>query len=263
VKSFAIVLAAALVCAAAVPVSAAERLTDKQVNAIVDNLVRGFDKWKNALERKNLDDAIITNAAGKIEVKKFLKDFESEMSLVRQRLNADYAAGGEITTMLRRASDVEKRAQQPGANPLPEWKELAGQLAALATAYGVTLPLASSDAAAARMTDKDVIARLDDIDRLAQRVASETDKAMKQAKAAAADRDKSKQAMKALAETAKRTKSMVQQSTATTAQVGELIKAWEAATATIGGVTLEGPAKTAQLSLDAAVANVKKAFGVA
>ena len=42
-KSFAIVLTAVLVSAVALPVHAAERLSDKQAKAIVENIDRGFD----------------------------------------------------------------------------------------------------------------------------------------------------------------------------------------------------------------------------
>src|SRR5262245_30730202 len=106
---------------------AADRLTDPQVTQLVESIGRGFDRWKDDLERRNLDDAVIKNAAGTIDVKKFLKDMEDAIDLVKDRLKSTYAAGPEVTALLRRASDVERRAKQDGGGEA--WKTLSGQLA--------------------------------------------------------------------------------------------------------------------------------------
>ena len=43
----------------------ADRLNDKQLNQIIENIDDGFDHWKDNLERRNMDDAVIKSAAGR------------------------------------------------------------------------------------------------------------------------------------------------------------------------------------------------------
>jgi septal ring factor EnvC (AmiA/AmiB activator) len=258
-----VTVAAALCAGLSLPVQAAERLNDKQVKAAVENLRRGFDTWKDALEKRNLDDAVIRNASGTIEVKKFLKDFQQEIDLVKDRLKPEYAANPEMTTVLRRASDVERRAQQPGQNPITEWKELSAQFAALAAAYGTTFPMPSADAVAMRWADKEVAERLADIERQCKVVAKEADNALKQAKAPAADRAKAKQALAALAASAKQTREMLNKGTATIAQAEATLKSIKTAGEIVGGLAMPGPGKTAWDTIGNQASVVAKSFGIA
>jgi hypothetical protein len=243
------------------PARAAERLSDKQVKATVENVQRGFEKWKDALEKRNLDDAVIKNAAGTIDVKKFLKDFKDEIDLVKDRLKPEYAANPEMTTVLRRASDVERRARQQTTKPMVEWQEMAAQFAFLAASYGTTFPTPSADAVALRWSDQEVAAKLEDIERQSKTTANEADKALKQAKAAAPDRAKVKQALAAVGANAKQARSGINAGTATMVQAETLLKSITAAGEVLGSVSMSGPGKTAweMLGNDAAV--VAKAFG--
>lgn len=247
----------------ALPARASERLNDKQVKAAVENLQRGFETWKDALEKRNLDDAVIRNASGTIEVKKFLKDFKEELDLLKDRVKPEYAANPEMTTVLRRASDVERRAQQPGQNPLPEWKTFSAQFAALAAAYGTTFPMPSADATAMRWADKEVAERLADIERQSKVVAKEADNAMKVSKAPAADRDKAKQALTALGASAKQTGEMLKKGTATVAQAEATLKAIKNAGDIVGGLAMAGPGKTAWDTIGKQATVVAKSFSIA
>lgn len=261
-KQFFIVIAAVLSTSLALPAQAAERLNDKQVKALVENIDRGFETWKDALAKRNMDDAVIKSAAGTVDVKKFLKDFKDEIGLMKDRVKPDYAANPEVTTVLRRASDVERRAQQPGQNPVAEWKALSAQLAALAAAYGTAFPVPSADSNAMRLADKEVAARLLEMEQQSKTVAAEADKSMKQAKAPATDRDKVKQAFSGLASSLKQTRSMVGAGTATGAQAATLMATAKAAAGSVGAVSLSGPGKTALASLEANGSVVSKAFGL-
>ncbi|MEO8680339.1 MAG: hypothetical protein ABI665_14910 [Vicinamibacterales bacterium] len=262
-KPFAILVSVVTLCAAiALPVQAAERLNDKQIKTAVENLRRSFDTWKDALEKRNLDDAVIKNASGTIEVKKFLKDFKEEIDLLKDRLKPDYAANPEVTTVLRRASDVERRAQQPGASTVAEWKEMSAQFAALAAAYGTSFPMPSPDAVAMRWADEEVAAKLADIEHQSEIVANAADKSLKQAKATSADRDNVKQALAALENAAKQTRTMLNADTATVAQVEALFRSIKAAREALGSVTMSGPGKTAWEVIGNDGTLIAKAFGL-
>jgi hypothetical protein len=210
---FTLVVAAALLCGAA-PAQAADRLNDPQLTQLVQNIDRGFDGWKNDLERRNLDDAVIKSAAGSIEVRRFLDDMEKDIDLVKDRLKPDYAAGPEVTALLRRASDVERRYQtQPGGEA---WKTLSGQLSALAGAYGVGWPLDGSANAARRM-DRELAVE-------AKRLADSVDKlrsgalrAAQDAKQPQAARDAADQSMRELKRAAEQLESNLKDHRAVTA----------------------------------------------
>jgi hypothetical protein len=148
------VVVVGLLCSSG-PAAAADRLSDAQVTQLVQNIDRGFDHWKDDLERRNMDDAVIRSAAGTIDVRRFLNDMEKEIDLVKDRLNSNYAASPEVTTLLRRASDVERRAQTE--KPSEAWRTLGGQFQSLAAAYGVGWPLEGS-ANALRKMDKELAA---------------------------------------------------------------------------------------------------------
>lgn len=239
--------------------SAAERLTDKQVKATVENIDRGFDTWKDSLERRNLDDAVIRNAAGTVEVRRFLDDFEKEIHALKDRVKPEYSADAEVTTLLRRASDVERRAQAGTAQP--EWQAMAAQFSALAGAYGTTFPLPSAEAAAARLTDNDVAKRLQDMEQQAKRLSGEADKAMKQTKASDAERAKAKQACSALAASAKQTREMVKAGTANATQAAALLAAAGSAKGLVSGLAMAAPGMAAWRAIDRDAMTLAKAFG--
>ena len=123
--------------------AAADRLSDPLLTQLVQNIDRGFDAWKDDLERKNLDEALIKSAAGTIDVNKFLRSMADDIDTVKDKLKADYAAAPEVTALLRRASDVERRTQaQPPTSEA--WKPLSVQYAQLAAAYGLGWPVDGS-----------------------------------------------------------------------------------------------------------------------
>jgi hypothetical protein len=258
-KSVIAVFAAATLAAVFALPASAERLNDKQAKATIENIDRGFDAWKDSLERRNLDDAVIRSAAGTVDVRRFLDDFEKEIHQVKDRMKPDYAANTEVTSLLRLASDVERRAQAGQA--APEWKAMSSQFSALAAAYGTSFPMPSADATASRLTDNELARQIEDMEQQAKRVSSEADKAMKAAKATDAERDKVKQALNALAASAKQTRSMVKSGTASAAQATALLSATSAAKGLVGGLPMAGPGKTAWSSIDRGAAALAKAFG--
>lgn len=242
---------------------AAERLSDKQVKATAENIDRGFDKWKDSLERRNLDDAVIRSAAGTIDVRRFLDDFEKDIREVKDRVKPDYPADAEVTALLRRASDIERRARAGGqATPAPEWQAMSSELSSLASAYGTTFPLPTAEATAARFTDTDVAKRLEEMEQQSKRVVSEANKALKQKKASDAERDRTTQAMNALAAAAKQTRAMVKAGTATGAQATALLASATSAKQLVAGLSMAAPGATGWAAIDRHAGALAKAFGL-
>jgi hypothetical protein len=145
----------------------AERLNDKQLTQLIENIDDAFDNWKDDLERRNMDDAVIRSAAGNVEVREFVNSMEKDIDVVKDKLDSSNAAGTDVTGLLRRASDVERRSATQ--TPSEAWKTLSGQLSALAGAYGLGWPV-DANATAVRKTDRELATEAkrlaDSVDRL-------------------------------------------------------------------------------------------------
>jgi hypothetical protein len=160
---------------------AAERLTDEQVKKLIQDIDVGYDTWKKDLEKENLDDAVITSAERTINVKTFLKDFERAIDTVKGRFKPEYAATPEVLALLRLGSDVERRHRREG--PSSSWTPLNTKLAALAQAYGVGWPIESMNVRTGRLNDGELAGKVEQMEKAAKRLRSETDKAAKANKA--------------------------------------------------------------------------------
>jgi hypothetical protein len=167
----AVALATTTLAASAIPARAAERVNDRMVKQVIENIDHGFDRWKDDLERRNMDDAVIRGAAGTVKVEDFLRDFERDIDTVKDRFNGNSSAGPEVTSLLRRASDVERRNRANGSAGPGAWSALSAELATLATAYGVSWPIDPS-AQAQRLTDKELAAVAKDLGSAADRARS-------------------------------------------------------------------------------------------
>jgi hypothetical protein len=172
---------AALCLALVVPTlaPAADRLTDEQVKKLIDDIDAGYDAWKHGLEKRNLDDAVITSAERSIDVKSFLQDFEKEIDLVKDRFQPNSAATNEVLALLRRGGDVELRNRRQGLTPSSEWTALGSKLGALAAAYRVAWPVESMNVQAARLNDGELATRVEQMEKSVKQLLKDTEKAAK------------------------------------------------------------------------------------
>jgi hypothetical protein len=238
---------------------AGERLSDPQVAQLVAGLDRGFDVWKGDLERRKVDDVVLRSSTGTVDVKKFLKDLEDDIDLVKDRLDSSYAAGPEVTALLRRASDVERRYQREGT---PEaWKTLGGQLSELARVYGLGWPVDVS-ANALRKMDRELAVE-------AKRVADAADPLRKGALRAASDakrpkpeRDEADRAMRELKQAAQQLESDLKAHRAIAADAARVRDLSGKAMAFARGAgTLPPEAASAMGTMQAATEVIAIAFG--
>jgi gas vesicle protein len=218
-------LAALLVAVGVMPSQAAERLTDQQVKSLIESVDKGFDKWKDGLEKANMDDAVIKSAAGTIDVRQFLKGFKDDISKLKDKFKPENAAVAEATQLLRKGSDVERRYKQRGGAAGSEWAALSNNLGALAAAYGGPWPIETLDVAFTRVNDKDLAGRLESLERSAKTLGSEMDKAASKDKAfPKADRDKLKADAKLLESTAKELRSRIKDGKPASAEAKSLVQ---------------------------------------
>jgi len=218
-------IALAVVIALGLPLAAtaAERMTDEQVKKHIQDIDGGFDTWKQALEKSNLDDAVITSAERTIKVKDFLKDFEKSIDAVKDRFRPDYAATPEVLTLLRRGSDVELRNRRQGLTPDSAWVALAAKLSTLAHAYAVAWPIEDMNARPSRLNDGELAAKVEQMEQAAKRLRDDSEKAAKANKAIdKPSRESLKAAVQQIEQMAKGVRSRIKDDMPASVEVGQL-----------------------------------------
>jgi len=174
---------AGLALALLLPVSApaAERITDEQVKRLIEDIEGGYRTWREDLEKRNLDDAVITSAERSVKVKDFLKDFDKAIDTLKDRFKPEYAAAPEVLALLRKGSDVELRNRRQGdtATSSSAWTALATKLEALAQAYAVGWPVQSMNVLPVRLNDRELSAKVEQMEKSVKALQNEADRAAK------------------------------------------------------------------------------------
>jgi hypothetical protein len=149
------------------PVLAADRLTDRDVKALVSRIEEGRNRFDDALDDK-LKRSIVRGPSGEVNVDHFLNDFQASIDKFEERLRPDYAASAEAATLLRQASAIDRffRQQPARTRGESEWSRLATDLKTLAVAYGADFPL-RENAAVRRIGDRELAASVEEIGRTA------------------------------------------------------------------------------------------------
>ena len=160
-----VVLLGALIAVA--PVFAADRLTDRDVKALVSRIEQGRDRFDDALDDR-FKHSIVREPGGEVNVDRFLNDFQENIDRLEERLKPDYAASTEAATLLRQASAIDRlfRQEPAGTKGESEWNRLATDLKVLAAAYGAEFPLPEG-ATVRRVGDRELAAAVDELARSA------------------------------------------------------------------------------------------------
>jgi hypothetical protein len=161
------------------PLLAADRLTDRDVAALVARIEQGRDRFDDALDDR-LKHSILREPAGEVNVDRFLNDFQESIDRLEERLKPDYAGSAEAGALLREASTIDRflRQQPGGTKGESEWNRLATDLKTLAAAYGTEFPMPEG-ATVRRVGDSEVAAAADEIARSAERLKKSLDRELK------------------------------------------------------------------------------------
>jgi hypothetical protein len=253
-------LCAALALAAPAA-GATERLNDKQLEQHIKDVDHGFDAWKKELEERNFDDAVIKSASGTLDVKTFLRDFEKDLEKYDERFKSTYGAVPEAQALLRRASDVDRRYRQQGGPGASEWRALGDRFGTLAAAYGAPWPLEALDSPMSRLNDKELAARVQDIEKSAKKAGSEADKAAGQAKMDEARRTAMKEQFAEVTTSAKQVRERLADGRPCSAEVGELLSLVRRAGQAAASLAIAPDGRAALGTMHAGGSTLAKAFG--
>ena len=161
------------------PALASDRLTDKDVKALVSKIEEGRDRFDDALDDKLKRD-IVRGPSGEVNVEHFLNDFQENIDRLEERLKPEYAASAEAATLLRQATVIDRffRQQPTGTRGESEWNRLATDLKTLARAYGADFPL-GPDAPVRRVGDRELATTIDQVAKTATELKESLDTDLK------------------------------------------------------------------------------------
>ena len=172
-------LAMAVLASIAAPAAAQDRLSDRDVKALVSRIEEGRDKFDDALDDE-LKRKVLRGASGEVNVKDFLDDFQKNIDRLEERIKPDYAASAEVGALLRQATAIDRffREHAPGTKGESEWNRLAADMKVLATAYSATFPL-PENAPVRRMGDGEVAETADLLAKSAEQLKKSLDADLK------------------------------------------------------------------------------------
>jgi hypothetical protein len=237
--------------------SSTDRLTDKEVKSLIEQVYDARDKFEGRLEEK-VKHGVDRSSTAEIDVESLLEDFQRDVEKLKDRYTENYSASAEVQAVLVRANGIGRMMKsQPsdikGAN---DWDQLAKQLRALAAAYRTTFPLPEG-APVRRINDAEAAASAAAIISQAEQVkqAVNSDKTL-----AKPDKEALKIDVDAVIKQGKALKSRLKDSQPATADARALVEK-------IGALTKEGrqlppSVLTAIGSLRAPLEKINQAFGL-
>jgi len=129
-----------------------ERLSDKQVKTLIDQVDEGRDKFEGNLDSK-VKESTLRGPRGETKVEDALQDYQDNTKKLQDRFASDYAASAEVATVLKQSNAIGTFMQ--GSPSLmkgrTEWDRQTANLKHLAEAYGTTFPI--PDGATTRRTN--------------------------------------------------------------------------------------------------------------
>jgi hypothetical protein len=120
--------------------TAPERLTDQEVEALLESIENKRSAFEAALDTK-LKNSTIKGERGEVKTNEFFDDLQDQVKRTGQRFSADYSASSEVLSLLQFATRLDAWAstQPAGFRGSREWSVLAASFRRLAAAYNSAL----------------------------------------------------------------------------------------------------------------------------
>ncbi len=235
-----------------------ERLPDKDVKTLIDQVDNGRDKFEGNLDNK-VKNSTLRGPRGETSVPDFLQDYQDNTKKLQDRFSDNYAASTEVATVLTQAAAIDNYMQGTPSvvKGRSEWDHEASSLKHLAEAYGTTFPMPVG-ATPRRMNDKETAAAASDIAKAADRFKDNLDNASTLTKS---DKDDAKKDVERLIKHADAVKDRTSDGKPATAEVRQLVDQVAKVQAFVGThqiPTAMADWESVQTSLD----KVRQAFGM-
>ena len=253
------ILGTALMFATAASAQTVDRLTDKDVKTLLEQVDNGRDRFEDQLDGK-LKGSIVRGPAGEVNVGRFLDDLQENTGNLKDRFTDKYAASAEAGTVLRQASTIQRfmKEQPPGFKGASEWDHFASTLTRLASAYSTTFPT-DQNAPVRRINDAEAAAAANELAKQLDQFKNAVNKEKTLAKPA---KDGLKSDADIVKNVAKTLKSRLSDSQPSTGQARDLFGALDKLNDATKGLGLSPATLAAMGALRAPLATLNQAFGV-
>ena len=137
---------------------APERMSDKDVKTLIDQVDEGRDKFEGNLDGQ-FKGSTLRGPNGETKVSAALQDYQDNTKKLQSRFNSDYSASAEVATVLKQSTAIDTFMQTTGSTMKgrSEWDRQVMNLKRLAEVYGTSFPLPDG-ATVRRMNDKETAA---------------------------------------------------------------------------------------------------------
>jgi hypothetical protein len=235
-----------------------ERLPDKDVKTLIDQVDEGRDKFEGNLDNQ-LKNSTLRGANGETNVSGVLQDYQDQTKKLQDRFNDGYAASAEVATVLKQAAAIDWYMQgTPSVTKgRSEWDREASSLKHLAGAYGATFPL-QEGATVRRINDNETAAAAGAVASAADRFKDSLDKASTLSKD---DREAAKRDVELLIKQAEAVKDRTNDDKPATAEVRQLVEQVARVQTFVGAHQIPA-AMTDWQSVKTSLGTVQQAFGL-
>jgi hypothetical protein len=234
-----------------------ERLADKDVKTLIEQVDEGRDKFEG-----NLDGAFkgstVRGPNGDVKVSGALQDYQDNTQKLKDRFTPDYAADAEVLTVLRQSTAIDRFMQGSPSDMKgrSEWDRQAANVKRLAEAYGTTFPFPDG-AKAHRMNDKEAVTTAAAIASAADRFKNDIDKDKTLAKP---EKDAAKKDVELLAKRADAVKSRISDGKPATAEMRQLAEQVAKLQTFVGSHAM--PAMTNWQTVQNSLGKLQQGFGL-
>jgi hypothetical protein len=236
-----------------------DRLTDKDVKALIDTVYEARDRFEDQLDGK-VKDAVLRGPSGEVNVSRFLDDFQENVDRLKNRFKPDYAASAEAAAVLRQGSAISAfmKTQPPGLKGTSEWDRLAGSLTRLAGVYNASFPLTNESVR--RVSDGEAAAAAEEVEKQVDQFKNAVNRERTLAGPA---KDALKDAADVLKDSAKALRSRLNDSKPSTAEARQLFDALRRLEESSKSQKLPSSSLTSLGAMKAPLTTLRNAFGMA
>ena len=234
-----------------------ERLSDRDVKSLIDQVDEGRDKFEGNLDG-TFKGSTLRGPSGETKVAGALQDYQDNTQKLKDRFTRDYAASAEVATVLKQSTAIDAFMQRsPSAmKGRNEWDRQTTYLKELAESYGATFPLPDG-ATVRRMNDKETAETATAIATAAGRFKSDLDKASNLAKA---DKDAAKKDVDLLIKQGNAVKSRTSDGKPATAEMRQLVEQVAKLQTFVGAHPI--PTMTNWQAVQTSLGRLQQAFGL-
>ena len=154
-----------------------ERLSDKDVKTLIEQVDVGRDKFEGNLDGEFKGSTVRGPGGGETKVAGALQDYQDNTQKLKERFTPDYSASAEVATVLKQsmAIDAYMQAAPSAMKGRSEWDRQTINLKNLAQSYGTTFPVPDG-ATPRRVNDKETAAHAGATAESADRFKNDLDK---------------------------------------------------------------------------------------